>query len=153
MIETIKTAIIPLIESQDCTLEDIEYVKDCNEWYLRIFIDKNEGYLDMDTCVAVSELISARLDEIDVINNEYYLEVSSPGIERELKTFDKVKQNINSFVHIDFYNPQNGMNQVEGTLIDIVDEDLTIQYMLKAVRKKMVVPYSNVKFIRLAVKF
>lgn len=70
MIEKIKTAIIPLIESQNCTLEDIEYVNERNEWYLRIYIDKNNDYLDMDTCVAVSELISEKLDEIDVISNE-----------------------------------------------------------------------------------
>lgn len=79
--------------------------------------------------------------------------MSSPGIERELKTFEKVQQNIGSFVHIDFKNPKNGMNQVEGTITAIEGEDITLQYMLKAVKKTMVIPYSNVKFIRLAVKF
>lgn len=64
-------------------------MKEKNEWYLRIFIEKNVGHLDMDTCVAVSEAISDQLDEADIITNEYYLEVSSPGAEKPLKDFRK----------------------------------------------------------------
>ena len=80
LLESIKEMVLPLIEQNDCYLDDIEYVKDNNEMYLRIYIEKNEGYLDMDTCVAVSELISDKLDETDPIKDEYILEVSSPGI-------------------------------------------------------------------------
>ena len=87
LLESIKEMVLPLIEQNDCYLDDIEYVKDNNEMYLRIYIEKNEGYLDMDTCVAVSELISDKLDETDPIKDEYILEVSSPGIEKPLKTF------------------------------------------------------------------
>mgnify|MGYP000506254385 FL=1 len=83
-----------MIEQNDCYLDDIEYVKDNNEMYLRIYIEKNEGYLDMDTCVAVSELISDKLDETDPIKDEYILEVSSPGIEKPLKTFEQVQKSV-----------------------------------------------------------
>jgi len=153
MLEKIKKALLPIIESHDCYLDDIEFVKEKNEWYLRVFIDKNNGSLDMDTCVAVSEEISGKLDEIDVIDQEYYLEVSSPGAEKPLKTFDKVVENVGEYVHVDFKNPKNGMDHVEGYLLSVDGEDLTIQYMLKAVKKKIVISYDNVKFIRLAVKF
>ena len=80
IIAIVKEAVLPLIESKDCYLDDIVFEKENNEWYLRIFVDKNEGSLDMDTCVEVTDLVSAKLDEIDPINQEYYLEISSPGL-------------------------------------------------------------------------
>ena len=76
MLEKITSLIQPILSEHDVYLDDIEYVKEKNEWYLRIFIEKNVGHLDMDTCVAVSEAISDQLDEADIITNEYYLEVS-----------------------------------------------------------------------------
>ncbi|MFR6098613.1 MAG: ribosome maturation factor RimP [Longibaculum sp.] len=85
----ITSLIQPILSEHDVYLDDIEYVKEKNEWYLRIFIEKNVGHLDMDTCVAVSEAISDQLDEADIITNEYYLEVSSPGAEKPLKTLKR----------------------------------------------------------------
>lgn len=94
MLEKITSLIQPILDNHDVYLDDIEYVSEKNEWYLRIFIEKNDGHLDMDTCVAVSEDISLKLDEEDIITNEYYLEVSSPGAEKPLKTLEKVQQSI-----------------------------------------------------------
>lgn len=104
LLESIKEMVLPLIEQNDCYLDDIEYVKDNNEMYLRIYIEKNEGYLDMDTCVAVSELISDKLDETDPIKDEYILEVSSPGIEKPLKTFEQVQKSVGEYVYAKFKN-------------------------------------------------
>ena len=91
LLDTIKTLIKPILENNDVYLDDIEYLQENGEWYLRIFVEKNEGSLDMDTCVAVSEAISLKMDEEDPIKGEYYLEVSSPGVEKPLKTFEQVK--------------------------------------------------------------
>ena len=107
----------------------------------------------MDTCVAVSEAVSEKLDELDLIKDEYYLEVSSPGIEKPLKTFEQVEAHVGSYVHIDLKNPQNGIDSLEGTLASIDGKELLIQYMVKAVRKKMTINYDDIKLIRLAVKF
>lgn len=153
MLEKIRDAILPIIAAHDCYLDDLEYVQERHEWYLRIFIEKNHDYLDMDTCVAVSEAISEKLDEIDVIDREYYLEVSSPGIEKPLKTLEKVAESVGSYVHIDFKNPLKGMNEVEGTLLALDGSTITLQYFVKGVKKKVTFDYDQVKFIRLAVKF
>ena len=128
LLESIKEMVLPLIEQNDCYLDDIEYVKDNNEMYLRIYIEKNEGYLDMDTCVAVSELISDKLDETDPIKDEYILEVSSPGIEKPLKTFEQVQKSVDN-------------------------QELEFEYLVKNIKKKIIVNYDNIQFIRLAVKF
>ena len=146
MLEKIKEGLLPIIASFECHLYSMEYVKEKGEWYLRVFIEKNDGNLDMDTCVAVSEAVSEKLDELDLIKDEYYLEVSSPGIEKPLKTFEQVEAHVGSYVHIDLKN-------LEGTLASIDGQELLIQYMVKAVRKKMTINYDDIKFIRFAVKF
>ena len=64
MLEKIKEGLLPIIASFECHLDSMEYVKEKGEWYLRVFIEKNDGNLDMDTCVAVSEAVSEKLDEL-----------------------------------------------------------------------------------------
>jgi len=153
LLDKIKEIVLPLIAQNDCYLDDIEYVKEKNDMYLRIFIEKNEGYLDMDTCVAVSELISAKLDEIDPIKDEYYLEVSSPGIEKPLKTLEQVQKSIGKYVYAKFKDPKAGLHEVEGYLVSIHDNELEFEYLVKNIKKRIVIDYDNIKFIRLAVKF
>ena len=144
LLESIKNMVLPFIEQHDCYLDDM---------YLRIYIEKNEGYLDMDTCVAVSELISDKLDEVDPIKEEYILEVSSPGIEKPLKTFEQVEKSIGEYVYAKFKNPKSGLHEVEGYLKSIEDQQLEFEYLVKNIKKKIVVDYDNIQFIRLAVKF
>ena len=144
LLDTIKTLIKPILENNDVYLDDIEYLQENGEWYLRIFVEKNEGSLDMDTCVAVSEAISLKMDEEDPIKGEYYLEVSSPGVEKPLKTFEQVKASVGKYVYAKFINPTAGMDE---------DETIEFEYLVKNIKKRIKIDYSNIKFIRLAVKF
>lgn len=153
LLKKIKEIVIPIIQEHDCYLDDIEYVRDHNEWYLRIYIEKNEDYLDMDTCVAVSEAISEQLDRTDPIQDEYYLEVSSPGIEKPLKTFEQVERSIGQYVYAQFKNPTAGLNEVEGYIESIDDHKIEFEYFVKNIKKHIMIDYDNIKFIRLAVKF
>lgn len=107
----------------------------------------------MDTCVAVSELISDKLDETDPIKDEYILEVSSPGIEKPLKTFEQVQKSVGEYVYAKFKNPKAGLYEVEGYLKSVDNQELEFEYLVKNIKKKIVVNYENIQFIRLAVKF
>jgi ribosome maturation factor RimP len=153
LLSAITTMIAPVLEKHQVYLDDIEYVKEKNEWYLRIFVEKMDGFLDMDTCVAVSEKISELLDEKDPIQGEYYLEVSSPGVEKPLKTFAQVQEAIDKYVYVQFLNPMAGLNDIEGYIRSIENEDIMFEYLVKNIKKKVCIPYTNIKFIRLAVKF
>lgn len=153
MLEKVTKLIQPILDVHDVYLDDIEYIMEKNEWYLRIFIEKNDGRLDMDTCVAVSEDISLKLDEEDIITDEYYLEVSSPGAEKPLKTLEKVQQSVGEYVYIQFKHPTQGMNEVYGTILNVDGEEIELQYMVKNIKKKCTIDYQNVAFMRLAVKF
>jgi ribosome maturation factor RimP len=84
---------LPIVEKYKFELVDVEYLKEGSNWYLRVFIDK-EGGITIDDCQLVSEEISDELDKADPIKQSYFLEVSSPGIDRPLKKekdFEKFK--------------------------------------------------------------
>ena len=153
MLDKIKDLIEPLLQSHDVYLDDIEYVMEKKEWYLRVFIEKNEGHLDMDTCVAFSEALSEELDRADIIKNEYYLEVSSPGAEKPLKTLEKVQESIGEYVYILFNRPLQGMNDIYGTILNVEGKNIELQYMMKNIKKKCIISYDDIQFIRLAVQF
>lgn len=153
MLEKITNLINPILEHHDLYLDDIEYVQEKNEWYLRIFIEKNHGHLDMDTCVEASEDISQKLDEADIIKNEYYLEVSSPGAEKPLKTLEKVAASVGEYVYIQFQQPTQGMDEVYGTILNVDGSQIELQYLVKNIKKKCIIQYEDIAFIRLAVQF
>lgn len=153
MLEKITELIQPILDQHDVFLDDIEYVQEKNEWYLRIFIEKNQGHLDMDTCVAVSEDISLKMDEADIIKDEYYLEVSSPGAEKPLKTLEKVKESVGEYVYLQLKKPMQGMAEVYGTILGVDESNIEIEYLVKNIKKKCIVQYEDIAFIRLAVKF
>lgn len=73
----------PYLQAHGFQLVDIEFVKEGKSRFLRIFVDK-EGGIDIEECGRISEYVSAKLDEVDPIDEPYFLEVSSPGAERPL---------------------------------------------------------------------
>ncbi|MDR1781669.1 MAG: ribosome maturation factor RimP [Bacilli bacterium] len=152
MFEKIKESILPIINEYNLELYDVEYVKEHNENILRIFIDKKGG-ISLDDIVEVTPLISDLMDEIDIIKNEYLLEISSPGAEKVFKNRTHFEDNINEFVYVKFINPLKGMNDVEGYLLDVNDEGITIQYLVKAVKKQISINWDNIKLARQAIKF
>lgn len=74
----------PIVNDFSLVLWDVRYVKEGAQWFLRVFIDKEDGLVDINDCENVSRAIDKPLDELDPITDNYILEVSSPGVEREL---------------------------------------------------------------------
>ncbi len=106
-------------------LWDIEYVKEGSEWYLRITIDKPEGIF-IDDCEKVHRLIEPLLDETDPIEDAYRLEVSSPGIERELRTDRHFKTSVGKEVTLKLFTALNGKKLLRGILDSYEDGIITI---------------------------
>lgn len=82
--ELVERLVQPILDDMKLDLVDVEYVKEGKNWFLRVYIDKVEG-VDIEECGTVSERLSEKLDELDPISHNYFLEVSSPGAERPLK--------------------------------------------------------------------
>ena len=116
----------PLLEELGFDLWDVGYVREGQEMYLRVFIDKPGGIM-IDDCVDVSRKLSDRLDEDDLIEDAYTLEVSSPGLGRKLVKDREFTRSIGRDVDIKFYRPVDGSKETSGKLVAFDKETVTIE--------------------------
>jgi ribosome maturation factor RimP len=144
--------VTPILEELNLELVDIEYTKEGKNWFLRVYIDSPTG-VDIEDCGKVSEKLSEKLDEHDPIPEAYFLEVSSPGAERPLKKEKDFYNAVGKNVHVKLYEPLDGMKVFEGELTDFNGEFLKLTYKVKAVTKKVDIPYKKVASARLAIVF
>lgn len=107
-------------------LYDVEYVKEGKDYFLRVYIDKDNG-ITLDDCEIVSNGITEILDNADYIKEQYFLEVSSPGVERVLKKDKHLKSNIGANVQVKLFKPLNGQKQYEGILKDFDSDNIKIE--------------------------
>lgn len=129
-------------------LVDIEYVKEKNDYYLRIYIHK-QGGVNLDDCQIMSENLSEILDEKDIIKNPYYLEVSSPGLDRPLKTDKDLNRNIGKEIEVSLYKTVNGQKQYKGKLISFNKENITIE----TIDNEIILDRKDISIIRLTIIF
>lgn len=116
---------LPIAESIGLDIWDVQFVKEGSTWYLRIFIDKEDG-VTVDDCEALSRAVDAPLDEADPIDHEYILEVSSPGIERELTRPEHFEYLTGEIIAIKLYRPRDGKKEIIGTLAGYSEDVITI---------------------------
>ena len=125
--EKVEALIKEKIEKLGYELYDVEYVKEGKDYYLRIFIDKETG-IDLNDCEHVNNAISDMLDEADYIKEQYFLEVSSPGIERVLRKDKHLEQNIGNKIEAKlFKKDEKGNKEYIGELKEYNNETITIK--------------------------
>jgi ribosome maturation factor RimP len=124
--EKVESLIEPKVQELGYNLYDVEYVKEGKEYYLRVYIDKDTG-ISLEDCELVSNNINELLDQADYIKEQYFLEVSSPGIERILKKDKHLKDNIGAKVQIKLFKPVNGKKQYEGILKNFNESNIEIE--------------------------
>ena len=147
------TAVVAPAIPDPYELVDIEYEKIGSDYILSVLIDKPGGITVEDTA-DLTEIISPLLDTIqpDPFPDQYMLEVSSPGLERPLKTKDAVEKALGQYIHVSLYKAVDKQKVIEGTLVKFEDDQLTMEYMDKTRKKTIEIPYSLVSKARLAVK-
>lgn len=152
--EVVTDLVIPILDEHDFYLYDIEFVKEGKSWYLRVYIDKDGG-ITIDDCATVSDQLSEALDNVepDPIPQAYFLEVSSPGAERPLKNEDDYQHAVNHYIHVSLYQQIDGKKVYEGTLTELSDNELTLDYLDKTRHRQVVIERSKVAQARLAIKF
>ena len=124
--EKVEKLVKPKVEEEGYELYDVEYAKEGKDYFLRIFIDSEKG-IDLNDCEKVTNSISDILDEADYIKEQYFLEVSSPGIERVLKKNKHLQQNIGKEIEIKlFKKDENGKKEYIGILESFDGNKITI---------------------------
>lgn len=119
----------PIAKSLGLEIWDVRFQKEGSQWYLRIFIDKDGG-VSIDDCVDMTHALSDPLDEADPVEQAYCLEVSSPGVERELIKPEHFERFIGAKVMIKTIRPVEGkrdfkgvLDSFDGTTVTITDEE------------------------------
>ncbi len=105
----------PIVKECGCYIYDVEFVCEGGIYFLRIYADKDGG-ITLDECEEISRALSKKLDEADPIKQNYYLEVSSPGIERKLKQPEHFERYLGETVDVGLYKAINGSKQITATL-------------------------------------
>lgn len=143
----------PLAEELGYDLVEVEYTKEGKNWFLRFYIDKPEG-VSLDDCVEFSEQVGDLLDQEDedFIPNAYYLEVSSIGAERPLKSEEDFQRAVGKYIQVTLHQAMEAESIFEGHLVDLSEDTLTLTYRVKTREKTLEIPRSNIAKARLAVK-
>ena len=125
--EKIEELVRPITEDLMYELYHVEYVKENGDFYLRIYIDKEGGRISLDDCEAVSRRVSDVLDTEDPIKEAYYLEVSSPGLNRGLYKEEHFRKFIGKEVLVKLTSSINGSKSIKGILKEVLEDSIVVQ--------------------------
>ncbi len=138
------------VEECGCTLWDVELVKEGADLSLVVSIDK-EGGVSLEDCEMVNDAINPIIDEADPIEEGYYLEVSSAGLERELSKPEHIKAYIGNDVSVKLYAPMDGRKNFEGVLAAYDEENKTVT--VKEGENETTIELSKVAVMKNTVEF
>lgn len=125
--EKIENRLSLIINDLGYKLYDVQYAKEGKDYFLRIFIEKENGIIDLDDCEKVNNAITDILDEDDYIKEQYFLEVSSTGVEKMIRKEKHLTENIGELVTIRLFKQVDGYKEYVGKLIEFNDEILKIE--------------------------
>ena len=149
-IDEIRKELDQFCKEKGYKMYSVSYGKEKDDFILHVEID---NHLDLNGISEVSRLISEFMDEKDYIDDAYLLDVYTVGLERVLEGYDEILNAKGQYVFVKMKKETNGIKKIEGTLTDVSEERIEISYMQKNISKKLSVELSNIKLIRLAVKF
>ena len=124
--EKIEKLVEPKIVNLGYELYDVQYVKEGKDYFLRIFIDNSNG-ISLEDCEKVNNAITDLLDDANYIKQQYFLEVSSPGVERILRKDKHLKDNIGEKIEIKLFKPLNNKKEYVGILEKFDEENIVIR--------------------------
>ncbi len=127
VVDVVKEILRDFLEVNGYMLFNIEYQKEGKDWILRVYIDNEEESISIEDCEKVSIFLGKELDERDIIDKKYMLEVSSPGIDRPLlkdSDYEKYKGRI---VDVFLYKALNGEKIITGELGGLIDDEILVK--------------------------
>ena len=138
----------PVVKAHGCELWDVEYVREGDQRFLRLYLDKETG-VDINDCEAISRAVDPILDEKDPIQGSYHFEVCSAGLERALKRPSDFERFMGSAITVKLYRPRNGLKEIPCVLRGYEDGRVTVE----AGKETITFEKSEVALVRLRVEF
>ena len=124
--EKVEQLIKTRVEELGYQLYDVQYVKEGQNYFLRIFIEKENGDIDLNDCEKVNDGINEVLDSADYIKDQYFLEVSSTGIEKVLRKDKHLESNIGNKIEVKLFKPINKQKEFVGNLKSFNEEEIIL---------------------------
>lgn len=143
----------PIMAELNLELVDVEFVKEGRNWFLRLYVDTPQGGIDIDQCAQVSERLSLILDEKDPIEQNYYLEVSSPGAERPIKKEADFQKAVGKYIYVKTYEPIKDMKEFQGYLTAYTEQALEMEVRIKTRKVQVRIDKEKVAQARFAIDF
>lgn len=125
--ERVENLIQKKVEDLGYILYDVQYAKEGQNYFLRVFIEKEDGIIDLNDCEKVNDGINDLLDTADYIKEQYFLEVSSTGVEKILRKDKHLKDNIGNEVEVKLFKPINKQKEFIGILEDFTENEITLK--------------------------
>lgn len=154
VIGRVQELLAEFIGGKDLEIYNVEYRKEGPEWKLRVYLDKPEEseteFVNIEECEEVNRYLSDKLDEMELIDRKYTIEVSSPGMDRELIHDRDFQRFAGRVVEVRLYEPLNGQKNFEAVLLGRTDEDV-IQFDVEG--ENLEIPHKKISKINLAVIF
>lgn len=125
--ERVETLVEKTIENLGYQLYDVQYAKEGKDYFLRIFIQKENGTISLEDCEKVNNEIEEMLDTADYIKEQYFLEVSSTGIEKQIRKTKHLQENLNEIIDVKLFKPINNNKEYIGILTKFDDESIYLK--------------------------
>ena len=155
VVEIVRPIVEPIIASRDDEFVEMEYVKEKDQNYLRIYVDRQPNGIDINEIANLSELISEKLDTLDPdpLPDPYVLEVSSPGVERPIKSEKDWQKAKDNYIHVVLYKKVEGKKAFDGFLKSYSDDEIELEIKIKTRKKTLTIPRKIIANIRFAIEF
>lgn len=125
--EEIKKIIQPVLDEEEIELVELSFIRTSNNSLLRLLVDRKNGGISLGDCVRINRKVESAIDVSDIIKDRYVLEVSSPGLDRPLRTKNDFLRNKNKKVKFFLREPINGRIEIDGSVIDAFDDKAVIE--------------------------
>ena len=146
IVNRVRELLLPILEEGGFELVDVEFVREPIGWVLRIYADRPSGGITISDCQWISERIGTLLDVEDLIPHSYNLEVSSPGLDRPLKTKRDFERHVGIVVKVKTFEPMDNQRNFKGEVISTTESGVVIHDVSR--NREVEIPFENIKSAR-----
>ncbi|MGL5962944.1 MAG: ribosome maturation factor RimP [Fusobacteriaceae bacterium] len=149
--QKVEAIVLPFVEEMGLELVDVEYSQEGGYWYLRVFIEKEDGHISVEHCATLSHKIDEEVDK--VIPDKFFLEISSPGIERPLKKIADFIRFKGETVKVALKHKLNDSKNFTGELVDVIDETIHLNIGVKDEDEILEIPLKEIRKANIVYNF
>lgn len=153
LLEKVRPYVESLVNENQMILDRFDFERRGGEWYLVVYVEKEEGTATLDEVCLISDRISKKLDEIDLIPQNYVLDVSTSGAEKPIRDFRQFGKYVGKYISVKLRNPVEGLNAYTGTLEQADETTIRMSYKVKTRTRYVDIETENITKANLAVQF